>query len=108
MASAWRRVTQRLHPLSASAALGAAAWLSSDRNARCWWADATRRAEELHGYVVGPVLGEGAFSVVKQVTSRATGEAFALKVIAKGSTPPDVLDREVSPSLALAAQPVSP
>ena len=34
-------------------------------------------------YTFGDVLGQGSFGVVKEVTSRATGEQFAVKIVNK-------------------------
>ena len=34
-------------------------------------------------YKIGTTLGKGAFGTVKKATNRATGEAFAVKVLSK-------------------------
>ena len=77
-------------PLSASAALGAAAYIQRRRDdALC------RKDDPLTDYSVGGVLGEGAYAVVKLVTSNLTGERFALKVIDKAFTLPDAMEKEL-------------
>lgn len=50
-------------------------------------------------YVVGEVLGKGAFGVVKEATSIVTGEKYAIKQVLKdkpGSTAIQLLEREVA------------
>jgi len=78
-------------PLSASAALGAVAYIHRRRDdALC------RRDDPLADFSVGAVLGEGAYAVVKLVTSNLTGERFALKVIDKAFTLQDAMEKELA------------
>lgn len=68
-----------------------------------------RRPQLEHDYVVGRVLGKGAFGVVRLVTDKKTGEQFACKSISKAKliTKEDVEDirREVQPPLSCSPPP---
>ena len=52
--------------------------------------------DPLDQYKVGPVVGQGAFAVVKHVTSKRTGEEFALKLIDKRWTKASAMELELS------------
>lgn len=61
-----------------------------------------RRCED--HYVFGKVIGTGAFSVVKECTSKSTGQRFAVKIIRHSDLRPcdlKVLEREISFSSTL-------
>ena len=50
-------------------------------------------------YIVGEVLGKGAFGVVKEATSKTSGEKYAIKQVLKdkpGSTAIQLLEREIA------------
>ena len=90
-----RRAFSRFaRPLSASAAALGAASVLHQRGASC--RSSRTDDDPLSRYTVGKVLGEGAFAVVKLVTSKATAEAFALKMIDKKWTLPDAMERELA------------
>ena len=53
-------------------------------------------SDPLQPYKVGQTLGQGAFAIVKLVTSKLTGEEFALKLIDKRWTKASAMEQELA------------
>jgi len=80
-------------PLSTlGAAAGAAALGATLQKSR----QAESESDPLNPYKVGATLGQGAFAIVKLVTSRLTGEEFALKLVDKRWTKASAMEQELA------------
>ena len=80
-------------PLSTlGAAAGAAALGATLQKSR----QAESESDPLNPYKVGATLGQGAFAIVKLVTSKLTGEEFALKLVDKRWTKASAMEQELA------------
>jgi len=82
-----RRPLSTLGAAAGAAALGAAVQTSRQ---------AESEGDPLKNYKVGEQLGQGAFAIVKLVTSKLTGEEFALKLIDKRWTKASAMEQELA------------